>query len=151
MKLQRRGQDGWRIAPRGRRDREDEGLIPLINVVFLILIFFMIAGRMETPAPLRVDPPASNSAATPVQPRLTLLLAADGKIAVGDLVMDPERLPGWLAQELPLSAAATASNPLAPVTLKADADVHANQLKSVLNTLRESGLRSVTLLTHRRP
>ena len=70
------------------RKSDDEGLIPLINVIFLILIFFMIVGHMEAAAPFRVDPPVSRTDARPAPEDLTLLLAADGRVAVGDEVVD---------------------------------------------------------------
>ena len=30
-----------------RRDYEDDGLLPLVNIIFLLLIFFMIVGVIE--------------------------------------------------------------------------------------------------------
>ena len=39
------------------------GLIPLINVIFLLLIFFLVAGTVESIDTFEVDLPASNSGA----------------------------------------------------------------------------------------
>ncbi|MCG8693196.1 MAG: biopolymer transporter ExbD, partial [Minwuiales bacterium] len=44
------------------RRSDDDRILPLINVVFLLLIFFMLAGRLSAGDPFRVDPPASVSA-----------------------------------------------------------------------------------------
>ena len=30
-----------------KRDYEDDGLLPLVNIIFLLLIFFMIVGEPE--------------------------------------------------------------------------------------------------------
>ena len=42
------------------RSQRDDQLIPMINVVFLLLIFFMIAGTIKEPAPANLTAPTSN-------------------------------------------------------------------------------------------
>lgn len=34
-------------------------MLPLVNIVFLLLIFFMMAGAVSAPEPLKVQPPRS--------------------------------------------------------------------------------------------
>ena len=41
---------------RGRRRESPETIIPLIDVVFFLLIFFMLIGRMDATAPFDVTP-----------------------------------------------------------------------------------------------
>ena len=36
-----------KLANRKRREYDDDGLLPLVNIIFLLLIFFMIAGVIE--------------------------------------------------------------------------------------------------------
>ncbi len=36
-----------KLANRKKRDYDDDGLLPLVNIIFLLLIFFMIAGVIE--------------------------------------------------------------------------------------------------------
>ncbi|TVP54733.1 MAG: biopolymer transporter ExbD [Halomonadaceae bacterium] len=59
-------------------DRLEDGLLPLINVVFLLLMFFLIAGIIMQDA----LPPLPSSAETASQddPRLDLVIAADGSL-----------------------------------------------------------------------
>ena len=52
-----------RKAGGGRALDSDAGILPLINVVFLLLIFFMIAGQLAEQAPFEVEPPASDAEA----------------------------------------------------------------------------------------
>ncbi|NHX27772.1 biopolymer transporter ExbD, partial [Escherichia coli] len=40
-----------------RRDR-GENIVPMINVVFLLLIFFLMTAQIGPPAPIDVTPPA---------------------------------------------------------------------------------------------
>ena len=36
-----------RIKTKSKKDYEDDGLLPLVNIIFLLLIFFMIVGVIE--------------------------------------------------------------------------------------------------------
>ena len=36
-----------RLKNKVKRDYEDDGLLPLVNIIFLLLIFFMIVGVIE--------------------------------------------------------------------------------------------------------
>jgi biopolymer transport protein ExbD len=125
-------------------------LIPLINVIFLILIFFMIVGHMEAAAPFRVDPPASRTERRPLSDDLTLLMAADGRIAIGQEVLGLDRLEPWLLRwAQSAEGAAAPSPPLPTVSVQADRGVQSGELRALLNTLRRAGFREVVLLTDR--
>ena len=36
-----------KLVTRKKREYDDDGLLPLVNIIFLLLIFFMIAGVIE--------------------------------------------------------------------------------------------------------
>ena len=36
-----------RLKIKDKREYDDDGLLPLVNIIFLLLIFFMIAGVIE--------------------------------------------------------------------------------------------------------
>lgn len=138
-----------RFVRPSRQSSDDEGLIPLINVIFLIMIFFMIAGHMEAAAPFRVDPPVSRTDTRPLPESLTLLLAADGLVAADNQVLDPDRLEPWLQRWAESAAGASPGAPLPAVAVKADGGVQSHRLRSLLDTLRRAGFREVRLLTDR--
>ena len=50
-----------------RKPDSEERVLPLINVVFLLLIFFMLAGRLSEAELFEVTPPES-AGAVPVPP-----------------------------------------------------------------------------------
>ncbi|MDX1587727.1 MAG: biopolymer transporter ExbD [Oleiphilaceae bacterium] len=62
----------------GLTDRLEDGLLPLINVVFLLLMFFLILGLImqDSVPPL----PQTAASATERNPRLDLVIAADGSL-----------------------------------------------------------------------
>ena len=59
-----------------QRRRALIGLTPLIDVIFVVLIFFMLAGRLAAPDASVITPPDSTSDRQPEPRQIVLLLAA---------------------------------------------------------------------------
>lgn len=124
--------------PRPRND--EERVLPLINVVFLLLIFFMLAGRLAASDPFEVSPPASQSEAPAERQQVLVLLGADGQLALDNEVVEA----GALRQSV---AARLSENENLGVRLKADAAAEASEVVAVMELLREAGVERLTLLT----
>ena len=54
-------------------------LIPLINIIFLMLIFFMLAGTITTIDPYKVNVPESIIKNDPLTPFLTIVVKKNGE------------------------------------------------------------------------
>ena len=78
-----------RQRPRGNGD---ESILPLTNVVFLLLIFFMLAGRLASPEAFDIQPPVSTSEAQARRDGLEIQLSADGDIAIDGQAVDLDAL-----------------------------------------------------------
>jgi biopolymer transport protein ExbD len=115
----------------------DDKLIPMINVIFLLLLFFMIAGHIGGKLDEALQTPESASELLRPAEVTEILLAADGQLSVGGRVLG--------ARELRTELRAGAS-----VSLRADARVRAAHLVPVLEALREAGIERVALVTLRR-
>ena len=48
--------------PRAKREDDEMDITPMIDITFLLLIFFLVASKMDTPAPVAL-PPAKNGSA----------------------------------------------------------------------------------------
>ncbi|MFD2853819.1 ExbD/TolR family protein [Seohaeicola zhoushanensis] len=59
-----------------------ETIVALIDVVFFLLIFFMLIGRMDATAPFDVIPPVAASGSDMPAGGATLSIAADGALAL---------------------------------------------------------------------
>ena len=75
--------------------RED-GVIPLINIVFLLLVFFLLAGRVAAPEAADIAPPTSaNAPGDPADPA-TIEVTAAGEVRwqgeVADLMTAATRI-----------------------------------------------------------
>ena len=129
---------------RRTRDRDPgAGILPLINVVFLLLIFFMLAGQLTAGAPFKVTPPVSRQAAAAERPasaprEAAVLVAADGRLALNGQPMDPAALKAAVSADL-------AQHPDLPVNLKADGAAEAAAVVAVMETLRDAGVRRLQL------
>ncbi|MFH1060092.1 MAG: biopolymer transporter ExbD [Pseudomonadota bacterium] len=73
-------------------------LTPLIDVIFMLLIFFILAGSLAPPS-IKVDLPQAASAEQPPRREAPLRLTIDqqGRIHQGRQLLTPEQLPGLLA------------------------------------------------------
>lgn len=67
---------------RPRRREMPETIIPLIDVVFFLLIFFMLIGRMDATAPFEVSPAASNTGQDMPGGGVTLSIGVSGEMAL---------------------------------------------------------------------
>lgn len=129
-----------KIAPPTEESRTELSVVPLVNVVFLLLVFFMLVGQIASPEPLDVQPPRSISGAEDAGQNVRILLTRDGQIAVERVVVPvsrlTERVTGILAEQ-----------PGAIFQVKADARVEAVRMIRTVESLRDAGVERLTLMT----
>ncbi|MDK3074825.1 biopolymer transporter ExbD [Sedimentitalea sp. JM2-8] len=65
-----------------RRNPHSETIIALIDVVFFLLVFFMLIGRMDATAPFDVTPPLAVSGRDMPAGGATLSISRDGALAL---------------------------------------------------------------------
>lgn len=123
-----------------RRRQRSDNVVPLINVVFLLLIFYMLTGSLTRPELFRIDPPVSKSTMQSVSEPVRVLLAADGRMALENKAMS-------LAEIAVAVMARRKKDPAMRVEIKADAKVAAGKVLSLLDALREAGVEKVSLTT----
>jgi biopolymer transport protein ExbD len=126
--------------PRPKPTRDSEAnLIPLINIVFLLLIFFMLAGRLAPTELMALEPPRSDSLRSAQVTTLVVLVDQSGQIRLEGETLDEETLAERIALHL-------ADGPQ-PLQIKADAALDAMQLLDLLERLRAAGAEELDLLT----
>lgn len=64
-----------------RRRPRGETIIPMINVVFLLLVFFLLTAQIAPPEPFRLSPPDAADADLPARDRDVLYVSASGQLA----------------------------------------------------------------------
>ena len=130
------------VLPTDSPRRPDiEPVLPLINVVFLLLIFFMVAGRLAPGLPADVTPPTSEAATDTSDEPIRLVVDAEGQLFWQDRAMAmadlPDRLDGVRKDR--------------PLHLLTDGDIPIALLRPALEALRNAGITDVQLVTRRAP
>lgn len=85
--------------PRRRRDPVEVNLTPLIDVVFLLLIFFMVSTTFETRQALELVLPESESGQPMEAAPVTLVVTAAGEYRLGERVHTAATLGEALAAQ----------------------------------------------------
>lgn len=133
-----------RISSAKPRSIDSEaGVLPLINIIFLLLIFFMLAGQLSASDPLAVEPPDSLSETRPEEQRLTLFISDDGAMMLEDTEVTLEQLGEEITGHL-------SQQDTADLEVKADSALDSTRLVQVMSHLRQAGVEQVTLLTNSR-
>lgn len=129
----------------------DDALIPLINVVFLLLVFFMVAGTITAGDAFRIEPAriAAEARKEAAEGRRVLLVGADGRYALDGETFNREDLAGQLGRVV--QAAADRGQPLQPLAVKTDAAAPAGAAIAATEAARLAGFPGVVLLVQRVP
>jgi len=115
-------------------------IAPLIDIVFLLLVFFMLTSTFIVPEAIELELPESNSAnVTDIRP---IIVSMDKK---AQLSLNGERIELKqlrIAIELLLK-----ETPTSAITLKTDAHTEVQQLLKVMDEIRLAGGSNVALAT----
>ncbi|MFC1536809.1 ExbD/TolR family protein [Pseudomonadota bacterium] len=119
-------------------------ITPLVDVVFLMLIFFMVSTSFKVASTLKLELPASQSKAQQTdQQEVVVSVDAGGQLFVQDeLVKD-----GDLRRRI---LNVSKGDPNMRVVLRADADARHRRVVYVLDTIRGLGMGKVGIATMHR-
>lgn len=122
---------------RSSANKLDDGMIPAINIVFLLLIFFMIAGSIEAKSD-QLQIPQSISEAALAEERVTIQIMANG-----EYYLDGEQVNEGLGDAFKLLEL----SPETTVTCHVHKDLPASALDPVLDVVRLSGIKKLQIAT----
>jgi biopolymer transport protein ExbD len=117
-------------------------MTPLIDVVFLLLIFFLLTSSYVVPQAIGLKLPRSRTAEPTAPSPVVVVLRADGRVVLDGRPLSLEALTAALR-------AAIAVAPDRAVSLESDADVSVQRLLSAVDAIRDAGGRSLSLATRR--
>lgn len=125
---------------RHHRPNRAINLVAMINIIFLLLIFFMIAGTVEKFEILQVDPPQAKSGKLLDEGPVKIILGRYEEVLFNDELVSAEQVPALLSAQLK-------DNPNKVISLKADAALDATKLIATLDQIKAAGGRNVSLET----
>lgn len=131
--------------PRPERRARGAAILPLINVVFLLLMFIVLAGVVRSPDPFTLSPPQATEGqqADATDPEATLYVAQSGEIRFRGVTSE--------ADAFVAIARLAAAGELDALTLRADANVPAPRIVKLVEALRLTGITQVQLQAERKP
>ena len=132
-----------RIADDNEAEDVAFNLAPMIDVVFLLLIFFMVATTfVEKEKELGVELPVAESGdeAAPDNDEIVINLTREGSIVLNGEEIERSAL-------LELLGRAARRDPETPVTIRGDKEVFHEHVVSVMDAVRTSGLTNLGVMT----
>lgn len=113
-------------------------IAPLVDVVFLLVIFFAVSTTFLETAGLKLELPTSSSTATREAQDLTVFLDEDGSLSFDGEQLDEAELSRRLTDAL---AAAETKN----VVLQADKKTEHGTVVELMDLIREAGAEGLTV------
>ncbi len=117
-------------------------LVPMIDVVFQLILFFLVSTTFAVLPGISLDLPASRTAEATRTNGITISVGATGVIAVNSEIVPVEALDAALER-----LATSTPRDAVPVSLEADEQVTNGTIVKILDSLRRTGFVGVNLRT----
>lgn len=121
----------------------EPNMIPLINVVFLLLIFFLVAGTVRETEVIPIDIPEADTSKPLAEDHVEILMGIGGSLWINNLPVSQDGLFLQLKE-------AFLRNPHVLVTVKVDATLPARRLTGLVNQIKQAGGRNLSIVTEMR-
>ena len=129
-----------RIQPSSRERNVEVAVVPMINIVFLLLLYFLVAGRLLDTSGPAIELPLGGGQRAAAPPVAVLVIDSAGMVFVGDRVLADTDLRAYLAS-LPRGVGSQ------HVLVRADGRADASVVHEVMDACREAGITLVELAT----
>ncbi len=126
------------LKPQARRT-VDIAVVPMINIVFLLLLYFLVAGRLTESTGPAVQLPVGGTDRSSAPITLTVHVTVSDGISIDSKALDEAALRRAFA--------AVANQPSHHVLIRADARASAQALHQIMAAGDAQGLRSFELAT----
>lgn len=128
-----------KIITRKKREYDDDGLLPLVNIIFLLLIFFMIAGVIEKRI-IRddIELPAAELNRFDNKEITKIFIDKSNIFFIDNEIVDINEMSSYLK-----------SNRINEVVIIADKSLYINDVNILLTKLHENKIKNIKLLSNR--
>ena len=128
-----------RLITRKKRQYDDDGLLPLVNIIFLLLIFFMIAGVIEKRIVKDdIELPAAELNRFENKEITKIFINKSNIFFINDEIADINKISAYLK-----------SNKINEVVIIADKSLYINDVNILLTKLHENNIKNIKLLSNR--
>ncbi len=124
---------------RDRRKSESEvNLTPMLDVVFIMLIFFIVTASFVKESGIEISRPGASTAVRKEKGNILIAISANDQIWMNRRQVDPRALRANIERM-------HAENPQGAVIIQADKEAKTGLLVKVMDAARAAGVKSVSL------
>ena len=128
-----------KLVTRKKREYDDDGLLPLVNIIFLLLIFFMIAGVIEKRIVKDdIELPAAELNRFENKEITKIFINKSNIFFINDEITNINEISAYLK-----------SNKINEVVIIADKSLYINDVNILLTKLHENNIKNIKLLSNR--
>jgi biopolymer transport protein ExbD len=130
-----------------RRRLEEGGILPLtplIDVMFQVLLYYMLTSSVAINPALRIDLPEAYASMAAVEDEIVVTLGSSGSISVGARMVSEDQFVQALREE-------AARKGRSSVLLLGDASIPYRALVGVMDRARAAGIETISLGTLKAP
>ena len=128
-----------KLITRKKREYDDDGLLPLVNIIFLLLIFFMIAGVIEKRIVKDdIELPAAELNKFENKEITKIFINKSNIFFINDEITNINEISAYLK-----------SNKINEVVIIADKSLYINDVNILLTKLHENNIKNIKLLSNR--
>ena len=131
-----------RRVSHSKSKEQDVDISPLIDVVFILLIFFMVSTTFVKDAQLELERPSAQSAEPADTKSVRISIDRKGEVYLGDTPVRLWMLQGRVREQLRSAAQST-------VLVIADQGISAQKLIDVVDQCRLAGAKNVGVVTNK--
>ena len=128
-----------KLVTRKKREYDDDGLLPLVNIIFLLLIFFMIAGVIEKRIVKDdIDLPSAELNRFENKEVTKIFINKSNIFSINNKIINISEISAYLK-----------SNKINEVVIIADKSLFINDVNILLTILHENNIENIKLLSNR--
>lgn len=128
-----------RLKIKDKKEYDDDGLLPLVNIIFLLLIFFMIAGVIEKKIVRdNLELPSAELNRFENKEVTKIYIDKDNNYFLNDEVTSNENIIIYIQDKK-----------IKEVILIADKSLLINDISKLLNNLHKNNIKNIKLLSNR--
>jgi biopolymer transport protein ExbD len=128
---------------RRRRRHSHVEVTPLVDVVFNLLLFFIMTYNIVADPAIRIRLPESKTAESLAEEQIVITMTRDGNTFVGEQAVGLEEIPETVRQKLTEIRGPS-------VKIKADQEIPIGLLIKVVDGIRLAGCSAFSIVTERR-
>lgn len=121
-----------------RKNESEVNLTPMLDVVFIMLIFFIVTASFVKESGIEISRPGASTAVKKERGNILIAISANDQIWMNRRQVDPRALRANIER-------AHAENPQGAVVIQADKEAKTGLLIQVMDAARSAGVKEISL------